>query len=81
MYHFLFCLRINTTSINATDNPDIPGNRINKYSTPQTPIKAKINRNPFSGESILKAAMNASTKNTIARLVKNICKDANPMLS
>ena len=67
-------------SIAATDKPDIPGNRMNKYSTPHTPISARINKAPFSGDSILNAAINANKKKTNARLDKNICKDALSML-
>jgi hypothetical protein len=76
----LLCLSINVISIAATDNPDIPGNKINKYSTPHTPIRANMNKAPFSGDSILNAAIIANKKKTNARLDKNICKDALSML-
>jgi hypothetical protein len=44
-------------SINDTEMPEIPGNNINRYSIPLTPITARINKNPFNGVSILIAAI------------------------
>jgi hypothetical protein len=79
--YFLLCLKINITSIAATDKPEIPGNKMNRYSTPHTPTSESINSNPLSGDSILNAATKANKKKTIARLGKNICKDALSMLS
>ncbi|MHA4895976.1 hypothetical protein ACXZ1K_14585 [Pedobacter sp. PWIIR3] len=46
------------------------------YRTPQTKMSARINKIPFRGDSILKAAIIANTKNTAAMVYKNICKDA-----
>ena len=68
-------------SIPATDSPDMPGNKIKRYNTPQTPTSASMNKAPFSGESIFIAAIKAKTRKTNARLYKNICKDALSMLS
>jgi len=77
----LLCRSIKTISIPATDSPEIPGKRINRYKTPQTPMSDKMNNTPFTGESILNAAIIANKKKTNARLDKNICKDALSMLS
>jgi len=44
-------------SIRATTVPEIPGKRIKRYSIPLTPITARINKKPFSGVSILNAAI------------------------
>ena len=71
---------MNMTSIAATDKPEIPGNKMNKYNTPHTPTSASINSTPLSVDSILNAAIKANKKKTIARLGKNICKDALSML-
>ncbi|SHE71947.1 hypothetical protein SAMN04488522_1011007 [Pedobacter caeni] len=79
--YFLVCLNIKAPNISATANPESPGKRMNKYKTPATRTKATINKKPCKKVSILKAATSANTKKVIASTVKNICKDAFPMLS
>lgn len=47
-------------SITATEMPETPGNKINRYNNPLTPITTNMNSSPFIKDSILKAASNAS---------------------
>lgn len=65
----------------ATDNPDSPGNEINRNSTPETTPIATIKRRPCKKVSILKAAMKANNIKVSARIFININKDAYSMLS
>ena len=48
-------------NISATDSPDVPGKWIKRYNIPLTPAIANMNKKPFKGVSILKAAINANT--------------------
>lgn len=65
----------------ATDKPERPGKDINRYSTPETPHIARINKKPCKNVSILKAAMNANRINVAVRIFINMYKDAFSMLS
>jgi hypothetical protein len=47
-------------SIKATDIPEVPGNLMKRYNNPLTPTTASMNKSPFKGVSILKAAMMAN---------------------
>lgn len=78
--YFLCCLKINAAIINATDNPERPGNEINKNNTPQTTHIAIIKRKPCRKVSILKAAMNANKIKANASIFINMYKDAYSML-